>query len=112
MVQSPSGHVYFASCDTVWDEAAGRKDWDLDSYLSVLAPISNPWVGCEGMPVSDGGGDEERGMCDGSRSHVHLIITLVSVYSKCVLPLIYNTYTVYVKGAQGSEKNIQGRFFW
>jgi len=36
-------------------KAAARKDWGLSWYLDIF-PIANPWVGCEGMPVDDGGG--------------------------------------------------------
>ena len=43
------------------------------------------------MPVDNGGGDEERGMCDGSRGHVDLIFTQV----ECVLSSTTHTI-VYV----------------
>jgi hypothetical protein len=35
----------------VTGEAAGREDWELNWYIGILAPIENPWMGREGMPM-------------------------------------------------------------
>ena len=51
-----------------------EKNEMLTWYLGVLAPIENLWVGREGMPVDDGGGEEKEGVH--VMGHVDLIITL------------------------------------
>jgi hypothetical protein len=73
-------------------------------YVSVLAPIANPWVGREGMPVDDGGGNGERRMYDGSRSHVDLIIKQVEcVYSPSLPPHIKSYSLEYIQ-TTGNKK--------
>ena len=59
-----------------------EKNEMLTWYLGVLAPIENLWVGREGMPVDDGGGEEKEGVH--VMGHVDLIITL-SNFSLSVL---------------------------